>query len=147
MKKNTINTIRLLKINNNNGFSLIESAVALTILAMVLAYSAPVLLFSKLNNTKNEIRIGALAISQKVFDRNRGKAFDQIGKNSAGLAVATEETDEIAGGRTYRAKVSHCIADIADPCDAEYKRMKIEITEIKTNTLVYEIDTALTSFR
>jgi prepilin-type N-terminal cleavage/methylation domain-containing protein len=140
-----LNSLKDLSTEKENGFSLIESAVALTILGTILAYSAPIFLYSKISNNKNEVRSGALSISQKIFDGNRGKRFDMVGKNSAGAVIAYEETVEEAGGREYNAKVIHC--PIAAECDDNYKRINIEIRDKKTNSLVYDVQAGLTNFR
>jgi prepilin-type N-terminal cleavage/methylation domain-containing protein len=160
--KNTIKPINLKKISTakkDAGFGLIESAVALTVLGACLAYAAPVFLYSKLNNTKNEIRANALSVSQRIFDSNRGMSFDQVGQidqygaTIAASVVDTPRTEDItntttkAGGRQFTAKVSYCLTDVADPCTRDYKRIKIEIKDTKSNLLVYEVDTAITSFR
>jgi prepilin-type N-terminal cleavage/methylation domain-containing protein len=134
--------------NKEAGFSLIESAVALAILGTVLAYAAPVFLFAKLSNNKDEIRSGALAVSQKIFDKNRGKQFDQVGRDSSLNVIAEEDIEEQAGGREYIAKVYHCRAIVgADPCDANYKRINIEIKDKKTDRIVYDVEAGLTSFQ
>jgi Tfp pilus assembly protein PilV len=65
-------------IKNNNsdlGFSLIETAIALTTLGVCLAYAMPLFLYAKINNAKSEIRTGALIVSQRVFDDIRSKPF------------------------------------------------------------------------
>jgi type II secretory pathway pseudopilin PulG len=57
------------------GFSLIETAIALTTLGVCLAYAMPLFLYAKINNAKSEIRTGALIVSQRVFDDIRSKPF------------------------------------------------------------------------
>lgn len=57
------------------GFSLIETVIALTTLGVCLAYAMPLFLYAKINNSKSEIRTGALIVSQRVFDNIRSKSF------------------------------------------------------------------------
>jgi type II secretory pathway pseudopilin PulG len=59
------------------GFSLIETAIALTTLGVCLAYAMPLFLYAKINNAKSEIRTGALIVSQRVFDDIRSKPFTE----------------------------------------------------------------------
>ncbi len=74
-----------LKLHNKNnyhqvseqGFSLIETAIALTTLGVCLAYAMPLFLYAKINNSKSEIRTGALIVSQRVFDDIRSKPFTE----------------------------------------------------------------------
>jgi type II secretory pathway pseudopilin PulG len=61
--------------NSALGFSLIETAIALTTLGVCLAYAMPLFLYAKINNAKSEIRTGALIVSQRVFDDIRSKPF------------------------------------------------------------------------
>jgi type II secretory pathway pseudopilin PulG len=60
---------------SEEGFSLIETAIALTTLGVCLAYAMPLFLYAKINNAKSEIRTGALIVSQRVFDDIRSKPF------------------------------------------------------------------------
>jgi type II secretory pathway pseudopilin PulG len=59
----------------DEGFSLIETAIALTTLGVCLAYAMPLFLYAKINNAKSEIRTGALIVSQRIFDDIRSKPF------------------------------------------------------------------------
>jgi Tfp pilus assembly protein PilV len=63
--------------DSNLGFSLIETAIALTTLGVCLAYAMPLFLYAKINNAKSEIRTGALIVSQRVFDDIRSKPFTE----------------------------------------------------------------------
>ncbi len=55
------------------GFSLIETVIALITLGICLAYAMPLFLYAKLNNSKSDIRTGALIVSQRVFDSIRSR--------------------------------------------------------------------------
>jgi type II secretory pathway pseudopilin PulG len=63
---------------SEQGFSLIETVIALTTLGVCLAYAMPLFLYAKINNSKSEIRTGALIVSQRVFDNIRSKSFDSM---------------------------------------------------------------------
>ncbi len=60
---------------SEQGFSLVETMIALTTLGVCLAYAMPLFLYAKINNSKSEIRTGALIVSQRVFDSIRSKSF------------------------------------------------------------------------
>jgi prepilin-type N-terminal cleavage/methylation domain-containing protein len=68
-----INLIKYLQ--SEQGFSLVETMIALTTLGVCLAYAMPLFLYAKINNSKSEIRTGALIVSQRVFDNIRSKSF------------------------------------------------------------------------
>jgi prepilin-type N-terminal cleavage/methylation domain-containing protein len=58
---------------SEQGFSLVETMIALTTLGVCLAYAMPLFLYAKINNSKSDIRTGALIVSQRVFDNIRSK--------------------------------------------------------------------------
>lgn len=60
---------------SDRGFSLIETVIALITLGVCLAYAMPLFLYAKINNSKSEIRTGALIVSQRIFDDIRSKRF------------------------------------------------------------------------
>jgi prepilin-type N-terminal cleavage/methylation domain-containing protein len=63
------------------GFSLIETMIALTTLGVCLAYAMPVFLYAKINNSKSEIRTGALIVAQRVFDDIRARPISGLPTN------------------------------------------------------------------
>jgi prepilin-type N-terminal cleavage/methylation domain-containing protein len=83
---------------SEQGFSLVETMIALTTLGVCLAYAMPLFLYAKINNSKSEIRTGALIVSQRVFDNIRSKSFksmpqsDGANVNAAIAAVAAVGT-------------------------------------------------------
>ncbi|WP_373545010.1 hypothetical protein [Chamaesiphon sp.] len=60
------------------GFSLLETVIALTTLGVCLAYAMPLFLYAKVNNSKSEIRTGALIVSQRVFDNIRSRKISDL---------------------------------------------------------------------
>jgi type II secretory pathway pseudopilin PulG len=101
LRQQIINTNK----NADLGFSLIETAIALTTLGVCLAYAMPLFLYAKINNAKSEIRTGALIVSQRVFDDIRSKPF--IGTNAMPLTDGTTR-DPASESNTW----------ITDPSDA-----------------------------
>ena len=71
---------------SEQGFSLVETMIALTTLGVCLAYAMPLFLYAKINNSKSEIRTGALIVSQRVFDNIRSKSFKSMPLNDGGTA-------------------------------------------------------------
>jgi type II secretory pathway pseudopilin PulG len=77
----------LAKINlSEEGFSLIETVIALTTLGVCLAYAMPLFLYAKINNSKSEIRTGALIVSQRVFDDIRSRSFKSMPLSDGGIS-------------------------------------------------------------
>lgn len=70
-------TLRKLQASSQ-GFSLVETVIALTTLGICLAYAMPLFLYAKVNNSKSEIRTGALIVSQRVFDNIRARKISDL---------------------------------------------------------------------
>jgi prepilin-type N-terminal cleavage/methylation domain-containing protein len=79
---------------SEQGFSLLETMIALTTLGVCLAYAMPLFLYAKINNSKSEIRTGALIVSQRMFDNIRSKSLAPPG--TPGTITATSTAAEIA---------------------------------------------------
>ncbi len=116
--------------DSDSGFSMIENVIALLTLAICLAYALPLFLYAKVNNSKSEIRTGALIVSQRVFDSIRSKPIDglpindgknspsSVGANTNPVLMPTDATlpspsaaDKLltyAMGRQYQTKVTFC---------------------------------------
>jgi type II secretory pathway pseudopilin PulG len=69
------------KPRSNDGFTLIETATALTTLGICFAYAMPLFLYAKLNNAKTESRTGALMVAQRVFDKIRSQKITDVATN------------------------------------------------------------------
>jgi Tfp pilus assembly protein PilV len=86
---------------SEEGFSLIETSIALVTLAVCLAYAMPLFLYAKINNSKSEIRTGALIVAQRVFDNIRSQPINRLpnndGKNSSNLIGCTDYPNKLDG--------------------------------------------------
>jgi type II secretory pathway pseudopilin PulG len=94
MKRNQDRTIEFIKnCQSSEGFSLIETAIALVTLAICLAYAMPLFLYAKINNSKSEVRAGALIVAQRAFDNVRSQSLQSLpisdGLNSSNLTGCT----------------------------------------------------------
>jgi prepilin-type N-terminal cleavage/methylation domain-containing protein len=109
------------KIKQEQGFSLIETVIALVTLGICLAYAMPLFLYAKINNSKSEIRTGALIVSQRIFDSIRSQKTSDLPFNDGAARESTSQnadgtnplsiTDPLltkAIGRQYVAKVIYC---------------------------------------
>ncbi|WP_310425984.1 type II secretion system protein [Chamaesiphon sp. VAR_48_metabat_135_sub] len=111
-------------VESSQGFSLIETVIALTTLGICLAYAMPLFLYAKINNSKSEIRTGALIVSQRVFDNIRSKSITGLPSNDGQNApsainpvstpanMTTPTNEEMlltkAMGRQYQTTVTYC---------------------------------------
>jgi prepilin-type N-terminal cleavage/methylation domain-containing protein len=107
--------------HSEQGFSLIETMIALTTLGICLAYAMPLFLYAKINNSKSEVRTGALIVSQRVFDKIRSKPFSELPLTDGEARERTSTNIDLtnpaalndplvtkAMGRQYEAKVTYC---------------------------------------
>jgi prepilin-type N-terminal cleavage/methylation domain-containing protein len=83
--------------DTDSGFSLIETMIALTTLGICLAYAMPLFLYAKINNSKSEIRTGALIVSQRIFDDIRSKPFNSMPTTDGGIAGGNAAIPAVVG--------------------------------------------------
>ena len=144
------------------GFSLIETVIALTTLGVCLAYAMPLFLYAKINNSKSEIRTGALIVSQRVFDNIRSKSITGLpsndGKNAPStinpelkpVNINTPTTAEMlltkAMGRQYQTTVTYCedLNTDSTVCSNKYRKFKVEVSY--NGSKVYDLEGTFTEF-
>jgi prepilin-type N-terminal cleavage/methylation domain-containing protein len=139
------------KINHNKktkseqGFSLIETMIALTTLGICLAYAMPLFLYAKINNAKSEIRTGALIVSQRIFDDIRSKSISALPTDPlAPTVINVGNSPQLvkAMGRNYDARVTYC--EIATDCSSRYRKFKVEVNYNADK--VYDLEGTYTEF-
>jgi type II secretory pathway pseudopilin PulG len=107
------------------GFSLIETVIALTTLGVCLAYAMPLFLYAKINNSKSEIRTGALIVSQRVFDNIRSKSFKSMPQTDGAIAGGNAAVAAVAASGTtpatpaIPANPESIPANVTSPTDSE----------------------------
>jgi prepilin-type N-terminal cleavage/methylation domain-containing protein len=150
---------------SEQGFSLVETMIALTTLGVCLAYAMPLFLYAKINNSKSEIRTGALIVSQRVFDNIRSKSFKSMpqsdGANVNAAVAASGTNPDIpanpetvsdplitkAMGRQYQTKVIYCegVTSDATICTDKYRKFKVEVSY--NGSKVYDLEGNYTEFQ
>jgi type II secretory pathway pseudopilin PulG len=144
------------------GFSLLETVIALTTLGICLAYAMPLFLYAKVNNSKSEIRTGALIVSQRVFDKIRSQSITSLPSND-GVASSSSvnpvsqpvdmnaitEPEKLltrAMGRQYKTTVTFCEGVSTDStiCSEKYRKFKVEVSY--NGTKVYDLEGTYTQF-
>jgi prepilin-type N-terminal cleavage/methylation domain-containing protein len=142
--KSDTNTVKR-SVNLESGFSLIETVIALVTLGVCLAYALPLFLYAKINNSKSEIRTGALIVSQRVFDDIRARKISTLPTNPLLPEIKTKNTstngvsDEAivtAMGRDYESKVTYC--QIPTDCGTKYRKFKLEVS--RNGSKVYDLE-------
>ncbi len=156
-------------IKSSQGFSLIETSIALTTLGVCLAYAMPLFLYAKINNSKSEIRTGALIVSQRIFDDIRSKTINDLPSNDGKNSPRTDNTNPVlrptdteisnpitisssdklltnAMGKQYQTKVTYCEGYNSDStiCSNKYRKFKVEVNF--NGSKVYDLEGTYTDF-
>lgn len=138
---------------SEQGFSLIETMIALTTLGVCLAYAMPLFLYAKINNSKSETRTGALIVSQRIFDDIRSRKISSLPDASSASTLNPEIKNSTthpllvkAMGRNYVSKVTFC--EVASDCSTKYRKFKVEIfrNDTTTQSKVYDLEGTFTEF-
>jgi prepilin-type N-terminal cleavage/methylation domain-containing protein len=139
-----------------SGFSLIEVSVSMVILGTVLAYAMPIILQSKISSSKSQVRAGAMAVSQKIFDGLRGRNFSSIPATDTTVTNLTDTAlPSTALGKSYNVSVRYCEPKGTPPtseCTPNYRTFKITVRDRRGNqtseqSIIYEMEAAFTDFR
>ena len=130
-------TTQTTNINTQNGFSLIEVLVALSLFTMVSGLMAPSFIFHLKTNYRAEVRNGAIAATQQRLDTLRSQ--------DPGLLPTTgSETQNITvGERTFAVKTIYCRN--AAWCNTSARNLNIEVTH--RSQLVYKAETVFSQLR
>jgi type II secretory pathway pseudopilin PulG len=121
---------------SDQGFSIVETSIALVTLAICLAYAMPLFLFAKINNSNSETRTGALIVAQRVFDNIRSQSIANLPQNDgynnpsagvnpvllpANINATISQADQLltkAMGRQYQTKIIYCPGLVFTPASA-----------------------------
>jgi prepilin-type N-terminal cleavage/methylation domain-containing protein len=141
--------------DQNSGFSLIEVMAAMVIMGSCLAYTMPMILYSKISNSKSEARAGALIVSQKIFDNVRGKTFGNIPDTDTTKGNVDLPLDQTTAlGRNYNVAIRYCQVDpltLLNPCTANYRQFTITVRDTKgeqssDNSILYQTQAGFSNF-
>jgi prepilin-type N-terminal cleavage/methylation domain-containing protein len=136
----------------DDGFSLIETALAMVILGVCLSFAIPTIMLSKIKSSKGEQRVGALIVSQKIFDSIRGRTFGNI-PTVDNTTLPTYQTTAL--GRNYNVSIRFCETGTANfptnQCSSDYRQFTITVRDQTGNqtspsSIIYETQAAFTSF-
>jgi prepilin-type N-terminal cleavage/methylation domain-containing protein len=148
--------------NSEKGFTLIETTIALLVLGMCLMFAMPLILYAQVGNNRNEIRNGALVVSQRVFDDIRSQNLSSLPLSDGNIPTATNPVNlpvdsthpmnEEAAitkvlGRQYQTKITYCPDITTDPtvCSIEHRSFKVEVSY--NDSKVYDLEGTYTSFK
>jgi prepilin-type N-terminal cleavage/methylation domain-containing protein len=142
------------KASEQAGFTLLETMIALTTLGICTAYAMPLFLYAKINNSRSEIRTGALIVAQRVFDNVRSQPIASLPTNDGVTAETTLNplvlpitANTTAMGRPYQATITYCQNNstaVPPICGTNYRQFQVQVSYRGTN--VYDLQGTYTQF-
>jgi prepilin-type N-terminal cleavage/methylation domain-containing protein len=119
------------------GFSLIESLVALAILAIVMGSLIPGFVYYSRTNTGMETRMEAVAAAQQVLDERRTV-------NPASMPSSGSTTRNVTiGNRTFTTRIRYCLQ--SSYCGANTRHITVEVEY--NGSQVYRTQTVYTQLK
>jgi type II secretory pathway pseudopilin PulG len=112
------------------GFTLMEAVVALTLVTMCLGFSMPLFLYVRINNKKSELRTGAIIVAQQVLDNIRQGDPTTLPSNTSlnvqytFPAPVNSQTVNVLGNN-YTAYLNYC--ETAAYCTTNSREVRVEI--------------------
>ena len=146
-----------LKKNHQRGFTVIESLTAISILGITFSINLQFLIFLKIQNLKQEIKTGAVALSKEILDDVRYQLKDSTSNLTLGQ---TQLTDQTSLGYIYDAdiyvcsdkpsidaqnQVTNCPTSIGE---VDIRHIVVQVIDKKRNNeKVYTVETAFTKLQ
>lgn len=128
--------------SSEQGLTLVEALVALVILLIALATVVPFFLNNQVSTIRNEIRLGAVSVSQRIMDELR--RTDAASLPSSGsvttLPSGGTTTSLNYAGKTYSATITYC--QTTTLCDANSRQILVQVFHGGQN--VYQVETVYT---
>lgn len=111
----------------DQGLSLVEALVGMTIFLIALAFMIPLLANNQLNVINREIATGAVSVSQKILDEVR--QTDVVTLPSTGTQTTLPSGEDISSipelGKTYSAKIIYCAT--ATNCSVNAREIEVQV--------------------
>ncbi|MGF1604357.1 MAG: prepilin-type N-terminal cleavage/methylation domain-containing protein [Thermosynechococcaceae cyanobacterium] len=129
--------------SEQQGFTLLETMVALLILLAALAGIVPLFITYKLGAINNQLETGGIAVSQGILDEIRQKKWQYLPTSNVASTVAGTASYM---GKTYNYTTTYCPADAqpANICDDNTKFIRVKVSYNARE--VFEAETIYTRF-
>lgn len=126
------------------GFTLIESLVAMVMFLGALAGIVPIFMTYRIGAIRNQIKTGAIAVAQDRLDEIRNTPWDQL-PTGTGQNQSSEPIE--AMGKEYSVTTTYCPtgpvgSTLINRCDTSAKAVRIEVSY--DNQEIIEIETIYT---
>jgi Tfp pilus assembly protein PilV len=141
---------RTLKQQREQGLTIMESAVAGVIFGITAITLSTIFAQQKMISVESELRTGAVALSQQIFDELRQTNIGQLPSTGSSVALPSGQdiTTMTAMGHTYNAKMYFCENvnnGQAVYCDDTTRQVRVEVKF--DGREIYEAETVFTSLQ
>jgi len=147
----------------DQGLSLVEALVGMTIFLITLAFMIPLLANNQLNTINREIETGAISVSQRILDEFR-QSLDELpaeywatqlplSGTEAKLPLPYPSGTDISSitelDKVYSAKIIYC--EVVSPattnpnCDDNTRQIKLQVNY--NGQTIYTVETVYTKFQ
>jgi type II secretory pathway pseudopilin PulG len=134
------------------GFTLIEAAVGIIIIGAMSALMFPLFVGYKTLTIKNDVRLGASAVSQRVIDDLRRANVRNLPTSGTfeSLPAPPDGTGESTSimtykGKTYRVAITYC--NPSTDCDATTRRILVRTYFGDDSIPIFQLETLYTELR
>lgn len=124
--------------SSQQGFTLLEVLVAITLLSLVAAAMAPAFVGQLITNRRSEVRTEAMAVAQQVLDGMRSNDPSTLPSTGSDPVFQRD-----GGEKTFDVLVSYCVNP--DFCTARSRHITVSLSYMDQE--VYEIETIFTRLR
>jgi type II secretory pathway pseudopilin PulG len=135
------------KSSREGGLSLVEAMVALIIFGGVLSAMMPLFVTYSITTVKNDLKIGGMAVSQRVMDELRQakiKELPSAGKKTE-LPSGTSTTSMEYKGAIYRVEIEYCNPNTN--CDENTRQIKVSAFHGSNTNPVFQLETVYTQLK
>jgi prepilin-type N-terminal cleavage/methylation domain-containing protein len=117
---------QLIKRELDSGYTLIEVMAAMTIMGVVLAYSLPIYMFTRIKVENTQRQSDALIVMQKIITNLENQKISTLPSEGT---VDVTDTEILKGvGRVYEAKIEYCsLISGGSGCSSNYRELQISV--------------------
>jgi type II secretory pathway pseudopilin PulG len=138
------------------GMTLVETVVAIVIFTTMVASFLPLFMAYKATTIRNDIRLGAVAVTQQVMDELRRiepchipttgidvESYPSSISGCQGPAGTGASTSALVyKGKTYRVSMTYC--DPSTDCVGDARRIRVRTHHNSSNDPLFQIETVYT---
>jgi prepilin-type N-terminal cleavage/methylation domain-containing protein len=135
------------KVLRESGMSLLETMVALVIFGSIVSAMMPLFVTFRLSTIKNDIKLGGIAVSQRVLDEIRQEKISTLPlsgrKEELPSGTSTKSMDY--KGTKYRVEIEYC--NPSKDCDAATRYIKVSAFHLQGTEPVFQVETIYTQLK